>query len=371
MSEPQFIRLLGLLYRSAESPAFWLPFLQALQETFRSHVANFYSQDLPTGSAHISASTAPTEANDLYVRHYSQLHPYYRKLVECPTMQPGLVVTDHTAMPTSELRKTEFFVDFLNRFDCHRALQMTPFREGNLLGNLAVLRSDSVGPYTEAEVRLMLELVPHIRRALRISKRMELLGALDCTVARLNFGVVAVDTAGRCIHTNQAADQLLALKDGIVLSDGFLSVAENVSERKLKALISSAVHITAIAGQMLIQRPSGKRPFWLLVAPSRDYPLADSGFVAGVVFLADTELQAALSSKLLYTLYDLTPAEAHVAIGIAQGKRMGGLCTELQVSFSTIRTHLNSIYQKTNTNSQADLTRLLVTGPVGSLEEQI
>jgi DNA-binding CsgD family transcriptional regulator len=58
-------------------------------------------------------------------------------------------------------------------------------------------------------------------------------------------------------------------------------------------------------------------------------------------------------------LFDLTPAEAGVAIGIAGGKRTLEIATDRGVKIETVRTQSKAALAKTGTQNQVELTALL------------
>lgn len=62
--------------------------------------------------------------------------------------------------------------------------------------------------------------------------------------------------------------------------------------------------------------------------------------------------------------FELTPAEARVAVAIAQGEPVQRVAERLRVGVATIRTHLRCVFDKTGARRQADLAQLLSRNPV-------
>ncbi|MBN2509024.1 MAG: hypothetical protein JXB03_02065 [Spirochaetales bacterium] len=58
--------------------------------------------------------------------------------------------------------------------------------------------------------------------------------------------------------------------------------------------------------------------------------------------------------------YGITPREQEVAIGIAQGKSNKEIADAMCVSFTTVRTHVYNIFQKTGAKSRMDLLRIIL-----------
>jgi DNA-binding CsgD family transcriptional regulator len=67
-----------------------------------------------------------------------------------------------------------------------------------------------------------------------------------------------------------------------------------------------------------------------------------------------------VSAEIIQDLFDLTPAEARVARGIAAGKTVHDLADEAGLAAGTVRQQLKSVFSKTGVSRQADLVGLLV-----------
>ena len=68
---------------------------------------------------------------------------------------------------------------------------------------------------------------------------------------------------------------------------------------------------------------------------------------------------AAPDLSLLHGLFDLTPKEARLAAALASGKTLQDAAAASGIRYSTARTHLEHIFQKTGTGRQSDLVLLL------------
>jgi DNA-binding CsgD family transcriptional regulator len=71
------------------------------------------------------------------------------------------------------------------------------------------------------------------------------------------------------------------------------------------------------------------------------------------------------SLDLMRSLFDLTPAEARVAQGIAAGKTLEDLAAAGVVSINTVRNQLRRVLEKTGCTRQAELAALLSSVAVG------
>jgi DNA-binding CsgD family transcriptional regulator len=63
--------------------------------------------------------------------------------------------------------------------------------------------------------------------------------------------------------------------------------------------------------------------------------------------------------ELVQSLFDLTPAEARVARGLAAGRTAEDMASDGGVSVNTVRTHVRGVLEKTGCNRQIDVVALL------------
>ncbi len=202
---------------------------------------------------------------------------------------------------------------------------------------------------------------PHLQCAMRVQQRLlaagdHLLAAND-VLHRLPWGVIVVDSQLKAIWTNHAAEVILRRKDG-------LAHANPAGPARLRNSLRAAVQ-TANGGMLpgavlSIPRPSGSRCLTLLIAPLPPHHLSSFGRPAAVVLVGDPELKGEPNPDALRKLFELTRAEASLAVALMEGKTVEDHALETSVSMNTARTHLKRIFLKTSTTRQSDLVRLLL-----------
>src|SRR4029079_16210961 len=84
-----------------------------------------------------------------------------------------------------------------------------------------------------------------------------------------------------------------------------------------------------------------------------------------LVVIVDPEREPLALASMLKGLYGLTPAEATVAIEVLRGGGLQSVADKMSVSISTVRIHLQRVFDKTATHRQAELVRLLLTIEAG------
>ncbi len=83
------------------------------------------------------------------------------------------------------------------------------------------------------------------------------------------------------------------------------------------------------------------------------------GGASALVVLTPVDRQMVPSAEVLQGLFDLTPAEARAARGVAGGQTLDEIARVHRVSKETVRSQMKSALAKTGMRRQAALARLL------------
>ena len=239
-----------------------------------------------------------------------------------------------------------------------------------------VSRGASDGRFGNAERALCTLLLPHLRRAVRIHSTVEALETerqLHCgTVERLAVGTLLLDGRGKVVAANRVAQDILSGDDGLQLINDELRPHLRRERQALSELIAQAAGGKAdeprlVAG-LTLSRPSGRSPYGVLIRPLRP---AD-GLVYGarpvaVLHISDPERQVGASPAVIRALFNLTPAEAGLALLLADGSTLEEAAVRLGSSRHTVRSQLRSIFAKTGVTRQTELVRLILrsVAPLG------
>ena len=317
----------------------------------------------------------PAEGNAAYLRYYGAIDTRRQALERVPV---GKLISCGLDFDEGRFRKAEFFNDFLVPYGVPYVAGGRPFETADLSAVIAVLRNFRQGPFGEPELAALACLVPHLQRAARLHFQMRELRLQNRTVEaaldQLPFGVVIADASGRALVVNRAAEEMAAANDGLHLRDRRLAATRTDETAALARHIDEALRTAGHrngqgGGSLLISRPSGCRPFALLVVPlSPDVALAaEHQTPAALILITDLERQPKVLGRRLVELLDLTPAEACLAVALVAGKRLEEIAEERGVRMPTLRTQLRAVLDKTGTRRQADLMRLVVGLPAARM----
>jgi DNA-binding CsgD family transcriptional regulator/PAS domain-containing protein len=240
-----------------------------------------------------------------------------------------------------------------------------------MLASVTLVKNES-GSFRDQDVRFLTAIAPHLQRALRVHQLCTNADAtkrsLGYVIDRLAIGIVLMDNTGTVIYANAAAAAAFDLNDGLVINGGRIEAGSAHDTLLIRRLASDAAAVTHAdvnrrGGAMRVRRPSGRQPFQLLVTagpPSSGLVLSQSPAIT--IFISDPESADHLEPLVLQMLFGLTEAESGVASRLAAGSTVVQIANALHVSGSTVRTHLKSIFDKTETHRQSDLVKQLVGG---------
>ena len=239
---------------------------------------------------------------------------------------------------------------------------------------IAILRDEKTGAWSDGDMRVINELLPHLRRALNIHSEFTHLklrqDALLKGLDRLVIGLILYDRNARPVYINPTAKAIIKHHPALQLVDGDLLLVNPEDERNLRKTITDTADIdpddswkqsVAIG----VTHPDVEAPLPILVTPMHAHLITSDLDYEGAkvaVFLSDPNQNQPISIESLISVYSLTPSEAQVAISLANGHSIEEIAKGSNHSAHTIRSQLKSVFRKTGTTRQSELIKLLLTG---------
>ena len=301
-----------------------------------------------------------------YLTHYSKIDPFRIIQEKAPS---GILARVSERLPQSVLRHDEWYNDCVLKSGVCDILG-TKLHESPshiaIVGLYRAVGDVNPDPWDLGAVRA---LMPSLCNAASLH-----LGLIDMgyrsaimrgSLDQVSAGVMFTDKDGRVIETNQAAERILRLADGLTIRNGLICARRSFETAKLTELIAHATAATGShpsAGCLLIGRDGGRPAYIVRIAPvtaglgGYDLPMA--------MVLVSAPDDHRVSESELAELYGLSPAECRLAMAVAFGKRLNDLATEFGLQITTLRTQLSSILKKCEVERQSDLVRLISNIPV-------
>jgi DNA-binding CsgD family transcriptional regulator len=358
-----FSRLVSGIYAAAVTPQHWEGAIRDIHRTLGGTGGALTMVDGVVRS--IQDSILPAGAAKSYAEHYCRLDFVLAAVENGPV---GAVRTGTELI--SPIRNSEFYADWLRPFEMEDGLlvRLTSGPRPTCFIVNAPRGSESLE--APERMKLMSGLVPHLQQALRTQGRLaalaqhtvDLVGALEA----VRHGVIIVGSGWWVINLNTAAERILRAEDGLQMCSARIAAtgmqADHKLNRGLHAALTDDGSKVRSGRSFVCERPSGKRPYVVHVLPLHlTAPDEISSEARALVLIIDPDQEPEPAAALLRRLYGLTIAEADVALHIARGANLTEISDQLSVSITTVRKHLQHVYDKTDTHRQAELVRLLLT----------
>jgi len=369
-----FSYLIGEVYEASREPAHWQNVLRLISRMTRSTAASLVYCDNGRNKVRLafSAGWAEPILNE-YNEHWGRLDPMFelnRQMVPIGVAKAcHQIVPDRTEL---ESRAPEFY-DWFKKHGGYYIARATLFEEGDRQAAITLHRGMEQGKWSNRRMQLLTELVPHIQRAVKIQRQFARLGtqenALQTGLDKMVIGVVLFDRDGKIVHLNPMASAIIKKHPAVKLMGDRLIATHPEDGRKLNLLLTVAARQTATDDQpkaLGLRCTSNRNILPVLISPVQ--PVAnlcdpEANRIRTAMYFSDPLRSHPMSPDTLIETYGLTAAEAWVAISVANGLSMEELAEQSGTSINTARSQLRSIFRKTNTSRQAELVKLLLTGP--------
>ncbi len=363
------------LYDALYQPDEWPALLSRVQVAAKvKGVYYAFSDEIGHPIIQHGSDGLPQEVLHAYHRQgYYTVNPFLKGLAEMPAGQ-ALVARRHFGRHfiRRDVFHNEFLAPIAGFGDVMIAKLICKNGEMAVVGFNADVAADS---FDERDVRRIQPLLVHLRRIAHLQHHLtkveanaaSLRGVLD----RLASGVIVISGDGRLRYCNEAAGELLRLGDGLFLHGRRLGAQDGVASVKLGRLIAEAAHCANReephegGGELVIPGANGRRRWLVLVAPLPEASACrlDCPDPSVVVFITDAREQEVPEARLA-ELFGFTPAEARLATRLVAGDTLSEAADTFHVGKETVRMQLRSLMEKTDTNRQAALVRLLSAAAV-------
>ena len=347
VSVEEFSSLVSGIYAAAVTPDRWEASLRQIHTALGGTSGALCR---PTGAVWtIEDSNLPADAARSYAEYYSRLDHVMTAVQVGPV---GIVRTGTELIAPH--RRSEFYADWMapNHLEDGVFVRLTRAREPVCV---VVAGPGSTEQFASTDrVAIVAALLPHLQQAVGIQDRLML------AAERVRHGMLRVTAAMRVTMVNAAADTILAAGDGLSLRAGRLTAADVRTAAQLQSAVAGAcAGLIRSAACLLCGRPSGRPPYVVHVVPSDRVPSDRDPGATALVLIIDRDDEPEDPVAVLRRLYRLTHAEAEVALQVTRGEELKDIAEALSISLTTVRTHLQHVFDKTGTHRQAELAHLL------------
>lgn len=375
LTDEDISTLLGLIYDAASDATLWRPLIEGLAARTGSTSAALVIQAFDEDLYAISGSwRLPEEFTRAYQNYYHSLDIWAEVVVPNREKYPGgYVCTSESLCPTSEMRKKEFYNDLLVHGGIEHAMFELVENSESCVAAVALYRDKFSVEFGDSELKILRFLAPHLRRAFDLYRRFAALKSrsegVEQALDMLSTGVIFLNSKGRVIVVNRAAEALLAERDGLLTGENGLCASNSGESTRLTSAIRQVALSTdgnSGAGCALLISRRNRPPLQLQLSPVRNSMVDAARKAAAVIFVVDPLRTRRPEQWILRSSYGLTTAECRVALLLGDGKSARQICETLGVTENTVRSQIKSIFSKTGVRRQSELIRLLLTHPAAA-----
>lgn len=359
--------LAGAIYDCVLDPSRWPVALAAMRHALDCHNVALALQDLPSGRGvlHICDGIEPHWLERLpdYGADVVELWGGLEAYNALPLLEP--LILSQTS--PRRLDDNRYFREWVRPQGLCDALGIGLARDAVSVGSIGFGRHESSGPLGAREVGIARLLVPHLHRAIVITRLLDARG-LAATTFETVFDTIAtpiiiVGASLTVMHANQAARASFDQRAPLFVEKGHLASTSRTAIAALAAAIEQIGRDEGAIGAQGLGIPvvaTGGGTCVLHVLPMRRgrLSLGMPANAVAAIFVASRTTPAQAPAELIRTLFGLTAAEGKVYELVAAGATMAQAATRLGVEPSTVKTHLLRIYGKTGTHRRGELVAL-------------
>ena len=223
--------------------------------------------------------------------------------------------------------------------------------------------------WTSERVGTITRLLPHVRQFVRVRQTLVRARALGASVVDLldqvRVGVIQLDRRGRVTAVNDRARAWLRTGDGLWDEDGRVRASRPEEDAAFQRLLARALPFyggPGAGGSMVVSRSQTLSRLVLHVSPLHDAAgNVEPRHMGALVLAVDPADRTGIDPARVGEALDLTRAESHIAVLLAQGKTIDDVAAETGRSRTTIKWHIRHIYAKLRVSRQMELAQLVTS----------
>lgn len=362
MKEEDFDRLVGLIYESAIDPGVWQVAMNDLSrqvgaDTFHLLGWNSEKQEIILG---VISDHARHDILALYNSYYGAVNP--RR--ELPAQaDPGVVIAGQHQFDDGSSSDNE-----LSQSMCH-VMGGCLVRTDTTDIVLGLMREASRGQYSRMEETYLGRLMPHFNRSLRLMEHTQTAtqsGELAAAAQdAASLAVIAVNKSGQLLYCNRNGEALLKAAQVLRIRHGIVSCAADAQKKGFASAFGVVVKTGRPVNLLLNScvNPDERYSATLTPLPKRG-AFALTGEPEGVLCLVvPLDHRRMATAGQLMQLFDLSAAEARLARALAAGDTLECYAAGNDLKLPTVKSQLRAVFEKTGTDRQAALVRLIAGIP--------
>lgn len=353
-------RLIERIYDGSVTEGAWHDIMSGIVESCCARSAVLLVSDSTTGQlAFTDEFGLSQDYRRLYLDDLRRDDLRFDDLLRQPL---GTLRTDSMLASYDRYVASRAYRELYSKLGTEHAMGAFLYSDGRRSIGVRLFRSRHDGAFQDQEIERYRALMPHLARSFRLRAAARVqqsrLDAMTAVMDLLPWGLLLFSRGGRLLACNAPARSWADARQPRLQAVARL-VEQGFAAQERRGSLHFAASIKEADTQPL-------RIDLLQGAAGWSADASDGEAVALVSFARPEEAgdagTAGLAS-LLGLLYGLTASERRLAARLASGESLARTAATLGIALETARTHLRNVFAKTGTRRQADLLRLILTGP--------
>lgn len=373
-----FGELIDTLYQSVQNPIAWKKAMAQFCQYITSDSGSIRVYTADWSRVFFSATHAFDSAFDAaYLQYFNQIDPI-STAVRQSDHSLGSTFPLYNIQPAKELKKTEFYNDYMRPQDKHYILAGHISQASGTQILVGAQRSRSRQPFGATECERFKLLGPHLQQTLCLTELFAekgvLISAFDRVLDTLSVGAFFLDRSGRIRYINPSAEAMMQAENLVANRQGRLVAIHEQRNALLQALIrrvltnGPAKELPAIGGGVQLAPAKGDRGETTAIVVPWNQPStfhAPIGPRIAIAVFIGSRMQPDLERGYLVGAYGLTPTEARLTARLVDRGRLEQAAEDIGVTQQTARDYLKSVFAKTDCRSQGNLISMILNSPSG------
>ena len=367
-----FERVVNALHAASLDDTLWLGASALIDEACGTKGTMVtFGEELPNHTEFFFARMGfrGVDRSDWLDEYFRDFYAHDEHLPQLRALPDSKIVHVTDLFTAEELKTSRMFNDGLARVEGQNGLNVR--LDGPCGSRISWGIADPVDSdgWSSSRLEMIAHILPHLRQYFRVRSALIDARALGASATELlditRVGIVYLDRRGQIVGRNDTARRFLGVKGGLSDRGGELGAATPEDNAKLQHLLSRALPRfggQGKSGSMMVGPSSLLPSFAVHVKPSAT---REEGFrsrrVAALVMIVDALGPTRIDPRLVQSVLGLTPAEAEVAVLLAEGRTTRQIAAAKGRGYDTVRTHLKHIFAKLRVSRQFEVAQLVLS----------
>lgn len=364
------------IYKAADEPAHWVTVLDQISDLVSARGGMIIEMQRRGDQVILETPVMTSNYQPDFVQEYFDRHReaetrdhkiFDRKLLELD----GIDILDEAILYQSreDYLTQPHVVELAERGIAHRTGALLD-KDNPYRARFSLSMGKRRGPFSDEDVALLKDILPHVAKALELSRPASLTGPVRSMLAALmesfDVGACLVDAQGRIIEFNtefrRQKEEYKAFPEDL---RGQLTLAAPQNQARLRNLLEDSLNHARFGARprkeaILVPVPQADTTLCVEVLPlPRSQELGTQVFNGALVISRDTATPVAFDIALAKMVFELTTKEAEILALVAEGLTNKQIAALRGRSVETINVQLRAVFQKTRTENRTQLVRLL------------